>query len=101
MASIKGSIYGILRKPQITEKAATMGTSQQSVVVFEVHPKANKLEIKNAVEKVFDVKVDTVRTVNVLNKVRKSRPGEVRPTSWKKAYVTLKEGSSIDLIEGL
>jgi large subunit ribosomal protein L23 len=100
MASIKKSVFQIVRKPRITEKAALAGASDNSMV-FEVHPDANKIEIRNAVEKIFDVKVDEVRTVNCRGKMKRvgQRTGYQR--NWKKAYVSLKEGSSIDIIEGL
>ncbi len=100
MGSVKGSIYEILRRPRITEKAAGMG-STSNTVVFEVHPKANKAEIKSAVEKIFYVKVKAIRTVNMLGKVKRVRTSMGRQNNWKKAYVCLEEGSSIDVIEGL
>jgi large subunit ribosomal protein L23 len=100
MSSVKRSMYGILRQPKITEKTALLGT-KSNTVVFDVHPKANKSDIKNAVEKLFDVKVEVVRTVNGLGKVRRVKAQAGRQRAWKKAYVTLKEGSSIDVIEGL
>ena len=70
MGSIKDNVYQIIRTPKITEKTALVG-SASNCVVFEVHPKANKAEIKNAVEKVFEVKVTQVRTVSYLGKVKK------------------------------
>jgi len=100
MGSVKEGIYGILRKPRITEKAATLG-SQGSVVVFDVHPDANKSEIKNAVEKIFEVKVVGVRTVNCIGKGKKPNIRNGRRNDRKKAYITLAEGQSINVIEGL
>lgn len=92
--------YEVLRRPRITEKAAVAG-SGTNTVVFEVHPKANKVEIKQAVERIFEVKVEEVRTVNVLGKIKRVKGTVGQRSSWKKAYVTLAEGSSIDLVEGL
>ena len=100
MGSVKDNVYGILREPRMTEKSATLG-STSNTVVFEVHVKANKKEIQNAVEKIFDVKVESVRTINSLGKMRRVRTQAGRQKAWKKAYVTLKEGSTIDIIEGL
>jgi large subunit ribosomal protein L23 len=101
MASIKDKAYKILSAPRVTEKSATVG-STGSGMVFEVNSKANKIEIKHAVEQVFDVKVAKVRTVNVPHAGKQKR-GKLLSSkgSFKKAYVTLKEGSSLDIIEGL
>ncbi len=92
----------IIKKPVITEKAMKLGDLRQ--YVFEVEPKANKIQIKQAVEKMFEVKVDSVRTVLVKGKVRKrfTRRGLMagRTPLRKKAYVTLKEGFSIELVSG-
>lgn len=100
MSSIKKTPYDIVRRPRITEKSAALASTGERVV-FEVHPRANKLEIKNAVEKLFDVKVEAVRTINSMGKVKRVRLDSGRQAAWKKAYVTLKAGSSINVIEGL
>ncbi|HMO18127.1 MAG TPA: 50S ribosomal protein L23 [Oligoflexia bacterium] len=101
MASIKDKAYKILIAPRITEKSATVG-STGSGLVFDVHPKANKIEIKHAIEEVFDVKVGKIRTVNC-PKPGKNRRGNLLSSkgAYKKAYVTLREGNSLDIIEGL
>jgi len=98
MASIKKDLYSILRAPRITEKAANAG---KNTVVFEVHVDANKVEIRNAVEKIFSVKVEGVRTLNNMGKIRRVKTKQGRENGWKKAYVKLAEGSSIELVEGL
>jgi large subunit ribosomal protein L23 len=98
MASVKKDIYSVLRAPRITEKSANSG---KNTVVFEVHPDANKNEIANAVEKIFNVKVEGVRTLNNMGKVRRVRYKVGRENSWKKAYVKLADGSSLDIVEGL
>jgi len=98
MASVKKDVYSVLRAPRITEKAANAGSN---TVVFEVHPDANKNEIANAVEKIFSVKVVGVRTLNFMGKIRRVRTHMGRENGWKKAYVKLAEGSTIDLVEGL
>ena len=94
------SAYDILRRPLITEKATLMREVENSVV-FEVGTRATKTEIKQAVEKVFNVKVEGVRTVHVRG--RKARMGRHvgRKRSWKKAYVTLGEGDQIEFFEGV
>lgn len=98
MASVKKDIYSILRAPRITEKSANAG---KNTIVFEVHVDANKVEIRNAIEKIFSVKVAGVRTLNNMGKIRRVKMKQGRENGWKKAYVKLAEGSSIDLVEGL
>ena len=100
MASTKQNVYQIIRRPRITEKSAMLG-SGSNAVVFDVHPLANKPEIKKAVEAIFDVKVNSVRVTNYLGKVKRVGVRTGRRGAWKKAYVFLKEGSSINIIEGL
>jgi len=100
MSSTKKEIYSVLRAPLITEKAANAGSSTNTVV-FEVHPEANKSEIKDAVEKIFKVKVEGVRTMNCLGKEKRVKTKAGKQVDWKKAYVRLAKGSSIDVIEGL
>jgi large subunit ribosomal protein L23 len=100
MGSVKKTSYDIIRRPRITEKTALLGSIENSIV-FDVHPKANKTEIKQAVEKIFEVKVKAVRTLNYLGKKRRVGAKIGRRGAWKKAYVSLKEGNSIDIIEGL
>jgi large subunit ribosomal protein L23 len=93
-------IYDVVKRPLVTER--TMRTLDQSnTYAFEVHPRANKIQIRTAVEKLFKVKVLGVRTANVRGKTRFSRAGGrftrwERP-AWKKAYVRLKEGDAIEL----
>ena len=85
-------LYTVLKGPHISEKAA-MGEDQ---VVFKVAVDASKLEVKNAVEKLFKVKVERVQTVNVKGKVKRNRFGFSTKSSWKKAYVRLAQGQEID-----
>ncbi len=91
----------ILIKPCITEKATNL-KEKNNQVVFWVHKDANKIEVKKAVEEAFKVKVKKVNIVNVKPKVKK-RFGRVigKKRGWKKAYVTLEEGSKIDFFEGV
>jgi len=89
----------IIISPIITEKAASTKESVRTYV-FEVASDSNKQEIKQAVEKLFSVKVDDVRTLNVLGKVKRSKFGFGKRKDVKKAYVTLKENQRIELFEG-
>ena len=100
MSSTKKTLFGILQRPRITEKGA-MASSVSNSFVFQVHPDANKDEIKKAVEKVFDVKVKSVRTMNYMGKIKRVGARSGRQNSWKKAYVSLEAGNTIDLVEGL
>ena len=100
MSSTKKTIYGILERPRITEKAALASTVNNGVV-FCVNVHANKVEIKKAVEKIFSVKVQSVRTMNYMGKVKRVGVRIGRQTAWKKAYISLAPGSSINLVEGL
>jgi large subunit ribosomal protein L23 len=88
-------IFQVLKGPRISEKAA-MAADAGNQVVFTVAVDASKLEIKHAVEKLFDVKVDSVNVVNVKGKVKRNRYGLARRASLKKAYVRLAEGQEID-----
>ncbi len=86
----------IIKAPIITEKSADLAQNQNTIT-FSVDPKANKTEIKQAIEKVFNVKVESVHTINV--KPRKKRVGRYvgKTNKVKKAIVKLAPGSSIDL----
>ena len=89
------TVWDIIKAPVITEKALIAKEESQDgkqLLTFRVDKHATKPEIKTAVEKIFDVEVESVRTANYLGKnVRRGRH-EGRKPSWKKAYVTLKEG---------
>ena len=88
------SAYQIIRRPVITEKGLGVKESE-ATLVFEVSAKASKTEIKNAVQAIFKVKVDTVRTANFAGKEhRRGKFTGYRP-DWKKAYVRLKEGQKM------
>ena len=88
-------MHDIIKGPIMTEKSA--GLAQNNVITFSVDPKANKTQIKQAIEKVFNVKVENVNTVTV--RPRKKRVGKYTgyTNKVKKAIVKLKEGSSIEL----
>lgn len=86
----------ILLGLKVTEKAALL--SQHRKYVFKVISEANKLLIKQAVELLFNVKVDAVRVTNVKAKVKRFGRMEGKRKGWKKAYVKLSEGYTIDLM---
>jgi large subunit ribosomal protein L23 len=91
--------FEILRKPIVTEKSTDMQAAGR--YVFEVAPKANKHEIKHAVEEVFDVTVVKVNTMNVRGKGKQYGPRVVSGRSWKKAVVTLAPNNTITIFEGV
>lgn len=91
-------IYDVIKKPLITEKS-TIEKDNNNVVSFVVNRDANKIEIKAAAEKLFKVEVEAVRTINVAGKVKRAGKTMGKRSNWKKAYVTLKEGSNVDFFE--
>ena len=91
-------IYDVIKKPLVTEKTATEKDAN-NVVAFVVNRDANKIEIKQSVEKLFKVEVTAVKTINVAGKTKRVGKNLGKRSNWKKAYVTLKEGSNIDFFE--
>lgn len=92
-------LYEVLRKPLITEKNTEL--QAQGKYFFEVAKEANKLQIKQAVEKAFGVTVMATNVMTVPGKKRRMGKNEVLSPSWKKAVVTLKSGDKIELFEGV
>ena len=84
----------VLKLPVITEKSTRIKENLQTVT-FKVLRDANKIEIKDAVEKIFKVKVQSVRTANFHGKKRRQGRHSGRRPDWKKAYVTLKPGEKM------
>ncbi len=89
----------ILKKPVVTEKSTSLLADNK--YTFVVDPRANKTEIKQAVEKVFKVKVEKVNTMNVKGKIKRVRRIPGRTPDTKKAIVTLKKGDKIEIFEGM
>jgi large subunit ribosomal protein L23 len=88
----------IIKRPIVlTEKAASL-KEQANQVIFEVDVKANKIQIKNAVEKLFDVQVADVNTLIQRGKSKRVGRNEFKRPNWKKAIVTLKDGSNIEFL---
>ncbi len=92
------NIYDVIKKPVITEKS-TLEKDARNVVTVSVNPSANKIQIKEAAEKLFNVEVKFVRTVNVAGKVKRVGRNIGKRSNWKKAYITLNAGSNIDFFE--
>ena len=103
----------VIKRPLLTEKSARLrstgggakapveGASYGQQAVFEVARDANKIEIKSAIQSLFKVTVTDVRTLVVRGKVKKMGRFEGQRPSWKKAFVTLKAGDSIEFFEGV
>jgi large subunit ribosomal protein L23 len=85
------NIYSVLQGPCLTEKAALL-QEIDGKVIFKVHPKANKIEVKKAVELMFNVKVKDVKTAKIHGKKKRVGKTVGFTSDWKKAYVTLSEG---------
>lgn len=90
--------YAIIKRPLITEKG--MGLSPIGKYAFEVDINANKIEIAQAVEKIFPVNVVKVNTLRVKGKTKRMGRFEGKTGDWKKAYVTLQQGQRIEIFEG-
>lgn len=94
------NICTVVKKPCLTEKSMGLQESHNQVVV-KVDSHANKLEIKEAIEKLFLVKVEKVRTCNMHGKEKRVGANVGRRSDWKKAVVTLAQGHKIDFLENL
>ena len=88
----------ILVRPIITEKSTT-NLGGDNTYAFEVGLKANKVQIKRAIEAFYGVQVDTVRTLVMRGKVKRFGRHHSKRSNWKKAYVTLADGQSINIYE--
>ena len=88
------TLYDVIKRPIVTEKGVARKDAERTLC-FEVAPGANKTEIRKAVEMLFKVKVDDVRTVNNLGKLRRRGRFSGYRSDWKKAYVKLKPGQKM------
>jgi large subunit ribosomal protein L23 len=88
----------LVKRPLITERSTKL--MEENKYCFLVDPKANKTQIKQAIEEIFKVKVKTVNTFNRLGKIKRMGRNEGRRPSWKRAIVTLEAGSRIEFFEG-
>ena len=95
--SNEAKLYEVIRAPRVSEKTARL-QEVSNQYVFEVAKTATKADVKAAVEKIFDVKVEAVNVVNVKGKSKTFKFRQGRRGDWRKAYVTLADGQSIDVM---
>jgi len=96
------SLHDIIRFPHITEKSTLQSElSQSQVIALHVRLDATKHQIREAVEKVFNVRVDRIRTSRFHGKLKRQGRNQGRKPDWKKAYITLKPGHKIEFLEGV
>ena len=93
------NIFDVLRAPKMSEKTLSL-KEEANQFAFEVDQRANKIQIKESIEKSFKVSVLKVRTMNVRGKKKRLGRYQGLKSSWKKAIVTLKEGDTIEYFEG-
>jgi large subunit ribosomal protein L23 len=93
-------IYQIIREPRITEKS-TVQKESFNQVTFKVHPSANKIEVRKAVEKLLKIKVVDVKTMTVRGKKRRMGRNLGKKPDWKKAVVRLAPGEKVEFFEGM
>lgn len=92
-------LYKVLLAPRVTEKTSLVGDDSNQYV-FHVAAHANKLDVRDAVEQLFEVKVESVRIVNVKGKRKTFKLRRGKRGDWKKAYVRVREGQTIDFLDG-
>lgn len=90
------NVYSVIRAPRVSEKTARL-QEVSNQYVFEVAKDATKADVKAAVEEIFEVKVAAVNVLNVKGKVKAFKNRTGRRGDWRKAYVTLADGQSIDV----
>ena len=92
-------LYDKILAPLVTEKSTNL--SEQNKIVFKVHTRANKKNLKNNIEKIFKVNVTKINIINKQNRTKFTRGRKVKVSGYKKAIITLKKGQSIDLTTGI
>jgi large subunit ribosomal protein L23 len=92
--------YSIIKRPLVTEKT-NIQKEDSNQITFEVDTRANRIEIKRAIEQIFNVKVAKTRTVNVKGKIKRRGRIMGKRKDWKKAIVTLMPGERIEFFEGV
>jgi large subunit ribosomal protein L23 len=90
----------VVKRPLITEKGTLLREVQRQYL-FEVDPRANKHQIKMAIEKLFNVHVEDVRTLKVRGKIKRVGANIGKRSNWKKAFVLIREGEKIEFFEGV
>ena len=96
---MKIHLFDKIIAPHITEKATNL--SEQNKIIFKVHQKANKINLKKNIEKIFKVNVTKINIINKQNRTKVTRGRKVKVSGYKKAIITLKKGQSIDLTTGI
>lgn len=97
----KNELMWIIKKPLVLTEKGEKLKERQNKFLFEVDPRANKIQIKEAVEKLFNVSVLRVNTLNMRGHTRRIGRLAAKRSNWKKAVVTLKEGEAIQFFEGV
>jgi len=93
---IHEQLLEIIKAPHLTEKTASRQMAHNQYV-FKVVPEARKVQIKQAIEKIFNVKVTKINTLNVYGKVKRTKNHSRKAQDWKKVYVTLQDGNTIPI----
>ena len=96
---MKLHLYDKIISPHITEKSTNL--SEQNKIIFKVPSKANKVNLKKNIEKIFKVNVTKINIINKKSKIKNARGRKVRVSGFKKAIVTIKKGQNIDLTLGI
>ena len=96
---MKLHLYDKIISPHITEKSTNL--SEQNKIIFKVPSKANKVNLKKNIEKIFKVNVTKINIINKKSKIKNARGRKVRVSGFKKAIVTFKKGQNIDLTLGI
>ena len=92
-------LYDKVISPLVTEKSTNL--SEQNKIIFKVHSKANKKNLKKSIEKIFKVNVTKINIINKKSRIKTARGKKVRVKGFKKAIITLKKGQNIDLTSGI
>ena len=92
-------LYDKIISPLVTEKSTNL--SEQNKIIFKVHSKANKKNLKNSIEKIFKVNVTKINIINKKMRIKITRGKKVKVRGFKKAIITLKKGQNIDLTTGI
>ena len=93
-------LESVIKRPLILTEKGNVLRETQNTFLFEVDRRANKIQIRQAVEKLFNVKVEEVRTMIVRGHLRRMGRGHEKTKNWKKAIVSVKEGDTIEFFEG-
>ena len=93
------NVYEVLRRPLVTEKGTHL--QEQNKYLFEVALNANKPQVKQAIEKAFNVRVKSVNLMKMSGKKKRYGRAYTKRPDWKKAVITLKEGDTIQVFEGI